>query len=117
MKFEICKSASDIKIDGHNIELDKTGDTLNGVSIIKDGVVVARIVLRSYAMSIERPAEIPKVVKHRLTGTVLGLSVDQVFDDAYQAENARDEFFSNVMTGADLSVEQVYVDADQGTFA
>ena len=117
MKFETCRTAADVKIEGHNIELDKTGDTLNGVSIIKDGNVVARIVLRSYSMSIERPAEIPKVVKHRLTGTVLGLSVDQVYDDAYQAENAREEFFSNVLSGADLAVEQVYVDADQGMFA
>ncbi|NID14341.1 hypothetical protein [Luteibacter yeojuensis] len=117
MKFETCKTAADVKIEGHNIELDKTGDTLNGVSIIKDGAVVARIVLRSYSMSIERPVAPPKVTKHRLTGTVLGLAVDQVYDDEYQAERARDEFFSNVMSGAELSVETVLVDADDGIFA
>lgn len=113
MKFQNIKHPREIVIEGHAIEFDRTGDTLNGVTISKDGKPVFRVMLRSYAIACERPADPKQVEKFKVTGTLAGIPVEKTFDthsDAY-AEKLRLE--DAVITGvAEIEVETITVKHD-----
>ena len=110
MKYQTVKSVREVNIEGHTIDLDRTGDSLNAVTIMKDGQPVLRVVMRAYGLSRARPADLTHVENFKVTGTLAGIPVEKTFDkhsDAY-AEKMRLE--DAVITGgSEIEVETVIV--------
>lgn len=113
MKFQNVKHPREIVIEGHTIDFDRTGDTLNGVIISKDGKPVFRVMMRSYTLACERPADPNQVEKFKVTGTLAGIPVEKTFDkhsDAYAEKMRLDDA---VITGSsEIEVETITVKDD-----
>jgi hypothetical protein len=110
MKYQTVKSVREVNIEGHTIELDRTDDSLNAVTIMKNGQPVLRIVMRSYNLYCERPAEPKQVEKFKVTGTIAGIPVEKTFDKHSDAYTEKMRLEDAVITGSsELEVETVVV--------
>lgn len=110
MKYQTVKSVREVNIEGHTIDLDRTGDSLNAVTIMKDGQPVLRVVMRAYSLYCERPADPKQIEKFKVTGTLAGIPVEKTFDkhsDAY-AEKMRLED-AVIAGGSEIEVDTVIV--------
>lgn len=88
MKFKAVKSADEIKLDGVTIELDKTGDTINGLTITDAKGRLLRIAKRNWSdIALEVPAPPETIKMHIVSGDLLGLPVREQFAESYEATN------------------------------
>lgn len=112
MQFITAKKSSDIKLAGIKAELDITDKSVNGVTFTDTEGNVVRVSLRSYSMAVEVPAPPVMVKRFKVAGKLMGLTVNEMFDDAFNAE-VRVEELTRLSTNADLGVEEVEIPEEQ----
>ena len=110
MKFQTVKNAREVSIDGYSLDFDRTGDNLNGVTIMKDGKPVVRFVMRSYNLFCERPAEPKQIEKFKVVGNIAGVPVEKIFDKHNEAYSEKNRLEDAVTSGeSELEIETVSV--------
>ncbi|CUJ58767.1 Uncharacterised protein [Achromobacter xylosoxidans] len=112
MQFITAKKSSDIKLAGIKAELDITDKSVNGVTFTDAEGNVVRVSLRSYSMAVEVPAPPVMVKRYKVAGKLMGLTVNEMFDDAFNAE-VRVEELTRLSTNADLGVQEVEIPEEQ----
>lgn len=112
MQFITAKKSSDIKLAGIEAELDITDKSVNGVTFTDAEGNVVRVSLRSYSMAVEVPAPPVMVKRYKVAGKLMGLTVNEMFDDAFNAE-VRVEELTRLSTNADLGVQEVEIPEEQ----
>ncbi|MFY2855019.1 hypothetical protein ACOTJG_13685 [Achromobacter xylosoxidans] len=116
MQFITAKKSSDIKLAGIKAELDITDKSVNGVTFTDAEGNVVRVSLRSYSMAVEVPAPPVMVKRYKVAGKLMGLTVNEMFDDAFNAE-VRVEELTRLSTNADLGVQEVEIPEEQACTA
>lgn len=91
MKWETVKSAKDVVLEGLSFEIDKTDSSLNSVTISDAAGNQFRVRMSSYSMYLEVPAKPKMVEKFAVKGSVLGLDVNEQFDNEYEAGKRKEE--------------------------
>jgi len=114
MQFITVKKSSDIKLAGIKAELDITDKSVNGVTFTDADGNVVRVSLRSYSMTVEVPAPPTMVKRFKVIGKVLGLPVDELFADRYDADIRADEWNRGLMSPG-VEVQEVEVPEEQAT--
>lgn len=114
MQFITVKKSSDIKLAGIKAELDITDKSVNGVTFTDADGNVVRVSLRSYSMTVEVPAPPTMVKRFKVIGKVLGLPVDELFADRYDADIRADELNRGLMSPG-VEVLEVEVPEEQAT--
>lgn len=112
MKLKSTKKAADIALEGIKVELDVVDGSVKAVVLTDAKGSFVRIAHRDYSsMCVEVPAPPEIEKKFKLSGSVLGLPVEKMFDQKYEAEEERNRLESDVR-GEDnvaLKIEQVDV--------
>lgn len=114
MQFITVKKSSDIKLAGIKAELDITDKSVNGVTFTDAEGNVVRVSLRSYSMTVEVPAPPTMVKRFKVIGKVLGLSVNELYADRYDADIRADELNRGAMS-PQVEVLEVEVPEEQAT--
>lgn len=110
MKFVTAKNLAALKLAGVTITVDVTDDILRTVTLADSEGNVIRLAHRDYSMKLEIPAPPKMVKKHRLHGDVIGVVVDELFDDEYLAKDRLNEFERKAPGSfAGLTITQVEV--------
>jgi len=112
MKLKSVKKASDLVLEGIKIEIDTVDHSQKAVTFTDVKGNVVRVAHRDYnSLSVEVPAPPEMEKKFKLSGTVLGLPVDKLFDDQFEARNELERLESEVRNEDErsLKVEQVDV--------
>ncbi len=103
-----AKTPADIVLEGVDVELDWDGSTINGIVIRDAKSNSLRIIKGEYS---GMRAMIPATVeKYRLHGIVLGIDVDQTFDDKNTAEERKQDILV-VNDTATITIDKVRVPA------
>lgn len=116
MQFITAKKSSDIKLAGIKAELDITDKSVNGVTFTDAEGNVVRVSLRSYSMAVEVPAPPVMVKRFKVLGKVLGLSVNELYSERYDADIRADELNRGSMS-PEVEVLEVEVPEEQATTA
>lgn len=109
MKFKTVKKPSEVVLDGISVELDIVNDVIKGITLKDAKGNLVRVAERSYNIFVEVPCPPEKEKKHKLSGEVIGLPVEKLFDDKYAAEDEKRRLESESST-AELKVEEVELD-------
>lgn len=112
MKFKSTKKASDIALDGITVELDVVDSAVKAITLTDPKGSIVRIAHRDYSsMYVEVPAPPELVKRWKLSGHVLSLPVDKLFDTEYDANDERQRLERACREESDssLKVEQVEV--------
>ena len=100
------KTPSDIVLEGMNVELDWTDTTVNSIIVRDDKGNALRILRGEYS---GMRAMVPATTeKYRLHGVVLGIDVDQTFDDEASAEDRKEEIL-RVADNATIEIQKIKV--------
>jgi len=114
MKFTTVKKASEIQLEGYEVEFDHSDSSLNSVTILKDGDPVARFAMRSYTLYAERQSDPVMVDRYKLHGSVCGLPVERLFERESDAERAKQKY-EEASQLTELSIDGVKVPDDYAT--
>lgn len=103
--FVSVKNASEIKLDGITVALDKANDSLKAVYLSDGKGGVLRIVLDSYSICAQVPAPPKKEKRYVLRGTVDGIGrIERQFESQFDADQARREIESKLRGDFDFTV-------------
>lgn len=111
MKFKSVKKASEVTLDGVRVEFDMVDGSIKAVTLTDPKGNVVRCAERGYNFYVEVPAPPETEKKFKLSGTVLGLPVEKVFDERHEADDELRRLESDVR-GDDniaLKIEQIEV--------
>lgn len=109
--FVSIKSASEIKLEGVTVTLDKVNDCLKGVYIADGSGGMCRIVLDSYSLSAQIPAPPKKEKRYVLRGTIDGIGrIDRQFEQQWDADQAKRDIEGKLRGDSDLTVTQEEVE-------
>lgn len=111
MKYITAKSASDIRLKGIVVEFEiADGRTKSATLTDEDGNVV-KFTQESYSnFCVYVPEPPKKVTKYRLAGEVMGLPVDEIFEQEHEAMHRRNQLASAMHNEPELTIEQVEVE-------
>lgn len=109
MKFKSVKKSSEIVLEGVKVDLDIVDGSVKGVTFTDAKGNVVRMAERGYNLYVEVPAPPEIERKYRLHGSVLGLPVEQYFEDEYSANDEKRRLENGSRDDADLTVELVEV--------
>ena len=116
MNTKLYKRAkdSDIQLHGIDVKVERGEGGIRRITF-SDGPAGNEIVVDSasdyVSIEVSVPAPPKLVKKYRLHGLVLGLPVDKIYDDKYEAERKEQDFRDNTSAPAEvnLSIEEVEV--------
>jgi len=111
VKYKTVKKASEIVLAGVKVDLDVVDGSVKGLTLTDINGSVLRVSDRAYNMFIEIPAPPETETKFKLSGTVLNLPVEKLFDQEYDAECEKDRLSREVRSDDNcvLKVEKVEV--------
>ncbi len=96
MKFATIRDFKELQLPGIEIQADSIDNSLRTVSFYVGTKLAFRLALDSYNLVAQKvaPPEMRNV--RRLSGTVLGIPVQQDFDSKYEADDARRKYESGL---------------------
>lgn len=106
IKWKTVKSGAELKLKGCTIELEHVDGSAKGVTIRDDAGGVVRIWLdNSWSLGVAVPAPPETKSAWAVTGKVLGVTIDEVFDTEREADTRRDELTTGVSDEGDAKVK------------
>lgn len=111
MKFKSVKKSSEVVLAGIKADLDIVDGVVKGITLTDAKGSIVRVCERAYNMYVEIPAPPETEKKHKLSGTVLGLPVEKLYDHDFQANDEKRRL-SGAVIDAELTVEEVQVPVD-----
>lgn len=111
MKFKTIKKASDVTLEGIKVEFEMLDGSVKGLTLTDSKGSLLRVMERGYNICVEIPAPPETENKWKLSGTLLGLPVEKVYDNDWEAkeEQGRLERACREESDSSLKVEQIAI--------
>ncbi len=92
MELRTIKSASEAKLKGITIEIERRDGQFHAVTLRDDAGGFLRVAMNGYSyISVYVPQEPKTVTKFRVQGEIAGVKIDEVAEDKYAADRRADE--------------------------
>ena len=108
MKFKSTKKASDIILEGVTVELDMVDNAVKSVILTDAKGNTVRVIERTYNLYVEVPAPPEMVKRWKLSGHVLDLPLEKVFEHEYEAIEEKSRLEGDAARSK-LNVEEIQV--------
>ena len=111
MKFKSVKKGSEVVLAGIKVDLDVVDNAVKAVILTDANGGMVRITERAYSMYVEVPAPPETEPKFKLSGKVLDLPVEKLFESEYDAECEKDRLHREIRSDQNctLTIEKVNV--------
>lgn len=110
MKFVSVKKNADVKLEGITVDFDIVDNSVKAIMLKDAKGNVLRVSERAYNLYVEVPAPPEKEIKHKLSGEVIGLKIEKVFDNSREARDEMDRLCRETTGHTDLKIEEVEID-------
>ena len=106
MNWTRIKKESECPLSGIALELENRDGSTYGV-VLRDHMGSMLRVTATYGIDVFRVAPPTTEKKWRLSGTAIGLAVDELFDSVHEADRRRDALAAAISVGDDMTTLQI----------